>query len=78
MYVFQSISVPQLPGMRVRMDGSHEITLEDRSGGRDGVSSEPKETSQDRQTAREMAMLPERVRAAPPQTLPDTGLAGRS
>ncbi|XP_074897400.1 cilia- and flagella-associated protein 251 [Buteo buteo] len=49
-----------LPGRRVRMDGSHEITLEDRSGGRDGVSSEPKETSQDRQTAREMTMPPER------------------
>ncbi|KAM9624852.1 cilia- and flagella-associated protein 251 [Morphnus guianensis] len=50
-----------LPGRRVRMDGSREITLDDPSGGRDGVSSEPKETSQDRQTAREMAMLPERA-----------------
>ncbi|XP_040981991.1 cilia- and flagella-associated protein 251 [Aquila chrysaetos chrysaetos] len=55
-----SISVPQLPGRRVRMDGLREITLDDPSGGRDGVSSEPKETSQDRQTAREMAVLPER------------------
>ncbi|XP_009924027.2 cilia- and flagella-associated protein 251 [Haliaeetus albicilla] len=41
------------------MDGSHEITLDDPSRRRDGVSSEPKETSQDRQTAREMAVLPE-------------------
>ncbi|XP_052652805.1 cilia- and flagella-associated protein 251 [Harpia harpyja] len=50
-----------LPGRRVRMDGSREITLDDPSGGRDGVSSEPRETSQDRQTAREMAVLPERA-----------------
>ena len=60
------------------MDGSREITLEEPTGGRDGVSSEPKETSQDGQTAQEMAVLPEQVRAGPPQALSDTGSAGSS
>ncbi|XP_075372514.1 cilia- and flagella-associated protein 251 [Mycteria americana] len=40
------------------MDGSHEITLDEPTGGRDGVSSEPKEASQDGQTAQETAVLP--------------------
>ncbi|XP_075291060.1 cilia- and flagella-associated protein 251 [Opisthocomus hoazin] len=39
------------------MDGSHEVTAENPTGGRAGVSSEPEETSQDGQTAWETAVL---------------------
>jgi len=78
--VFQSFSVPKLTGRRVkvRMDGSHEVTAENPTGGRAGVSSEPEETSQDGQTAWETAVLSQQVRAAPQQALPDTGSTGRS
>lgn len=78
--MFQSISVPRLPGRRVkvRTDGSSEVIPEDLTGGRAGVSSEAMETSQDGQTAREMAVLPKQVRAAPPQAWPGTGSMSRS
>ncbi|KAM9281849.1 cilia- and flagella-associated protein 251 [Morus bassanus] len=41
------------------MGGSSEVIPEDPTGGRAGVSSEPVEMSQDRQTAQEMAVPPE-------------------
>ncbi|XP_051641713.1 cilia- and flagella-associated protein 251 isoform X2 [Manacus candei] len=51
--VFQSISTAQLPGRRVQVDGLCEVTPEEPTEGRPGISSELK-MSQDRQMAQEM------------------------
>ncbi|XP_074966158.1 cilia- and flagella-associated protein 251 isoform X4 [Phalacrocorax aristotelis] len=47
------------PCKEVRTDGSSEVMPKDPTGGGTGVSSEPMEMSQDRQTAQEMAVPPE-------------------
>lgn len=54
------------------MDSSYEVASEARAG----VSSKPKETSPDGQTALEMAT--QQVKAAPQQVLPDIAAVSRS